>query len=141
MPSFLPASVRPAHEGHSPRRIAASVCGMRLSTAIIRPKPSSIVERAIAPIACTSDDAMPTSTPARVAAAMSMWYAWLPVCEISSRPGMAAKKAASKLVRSRIAIRIGYARMRSSGSGSVYTSTRARRRRRSIAGSASNMRW
>ena len=71
IPSFFCASVRPAKEGHSPRRIAWSVCGMRRSTAIIRPKVSSMVERAIAPMVCRSEDAMPTSTPAFVAAAMS----------------------------------------------------------------------
>ena len=71
MPNFFPASVRPAKEGHSPRRMAWSVCGMRRRTAIMRPKVSSMVERAVMPIDSMSDDAIPTSTPAFVAAAMS----------------------------------------------------------------------
>jgi hypothetical protein len=44
---------------------------MRRITASIRPKVSSIVERATPPMACTSEDAMPISTPARVAASIS----------------------------------------------------------------------
>src|SRR4029078_37445 len=42
-----------------------------------------------------SDEAMPTRTPARVAAATSTWEAWLPVCAMSSSDGRAAQERAS----------------------------------------------